>query len=202
MSVIRCLFSHLVERAEERGYTIHHVMPCIVHIDGDYVSVDTEHMAYPAPNKTPEEIEAQAQKINEYYASLNSQFGDRMREHFEQQQIGVKPRGPQPAGAPDLPIGRGPGTELKKLLAKIGIHSTATCSCNARAQLMDEKGAAWCRENETAIIGWLREEATKRALPFVDLAGKLLLRRAIALAEAAEKKRKQQEAQDAKASNG
>ncbi len=74
---------------------------------------------------------------------------------------------------------RGPGTELKKLLALVGIQATTTCSCNKRAKVMDDKGPEWCEANEDEILGWLREEATKRKLPFVDLAGRLLIRRAI-----------------------
>jgi hypothetical protein len=94
---------------------------------------------------------------------------------------------PQPA-APPAPT-HGPGTELKKLLARIGITSTPSCSCNARARAMDENEArepGWCEANLDEIVGWLREEATKRGLPFVDLAGRMLVRRAIGNARKAE----------------
>jgi hypothetical protein len=74
---------------------------------------------------------------------------------------------------------RGPGTELKSLLSKVGITSTAGCSCNAKAKTMDEKGIAWCEENVETICDWLQEEATKRKLPFVRLAGKALIHLAI-----------------------
>jgi hypothetical protein len=74
----------------------------------------------------------------------------------------------------------GPGTELKKLLAKIGITATPNCSCNAKAQIMDANGVEWCEQHIDEIVGWLREEATKRKLPFVDMAGRLLVKRAIA----------------------
>ena len=83
---------------------------------------------------------------------------------------GKKPT-PQPEG--------GPGTELKKLLATIGITATPTCSCNARAKRMDQEGCDWCEEHLDEIVGWLREEATKRGLPFLDAAGRMLVRRAI-----------------------
>jgi len=73
----------------------------------------------------------------------------------------------------------GPGTELKKLLKKVGIVAKPNCSCNARARVMDEKGCDWCEQNIDTIVGWLREEAAKRKLPFVDMAGRLLGRRAI-----------------------
>ena len=77
------------------------------------------------------------------------------------------------------PESSGPGTELKVLLSRIGITSSPTCSCNARAKTMDEKGIAWCEENVETICDWLQEEATKRKLPFVRLAGKALIHLAI-----------------------
>lgn len=76
----------------------------------------------------------------------------------------------------------GPGTELKKLLKRIGITATPNCSCNARARKMDEMEArepGWCESHLEEIVGWLREEATKRKLPFLDAAGRVLVRRAI-----------------------
>jgi hypothetical protein len=81
------------------------------------------------------------------------------------------------------PVGYGPGTELKKMLATIGITAEPTCKCNARAAEMDRMEKAfpgWCEANIDLIVGWLREEAERRKLPFVDLAGKLLVKRAIA----------------------
>lgn len=101
------------------------------------------------------------------------------------------------AGPPQPPSGAaqtkaptsGPGTELKKLLSKIGITATPNCSCNARARRMDEEEArhpGWCEEHLEEIVGWLREEATKRGLPFVDMAGRMLVRRAIKNAKRAE----------------
>ncbi len=81
------------------------------------------------------------------------------------------------------PVGYGPGTELKKMLATIGITAEPGCKCNARAAEMDRMEKAspgWCEANIDLIVGWLREEAERRKLPFVDLAGKLLVKRAIA----------------------
>lgn len=74
----------------------------------------------------------------------------------------------------------GPGTELKKLLEKFGIHSKANCSCNKRAQYMDYAGNDWVEENIDTVVSWLEEEAKKRRLPFVKTAGKILVKRAIA----------------------
>jgi hypothetical protein len=74
----------------------------------------------------------------------------------------------------------GPGTELKKLLAKVGITATPDCACNARAAEMDRQGVEWCEAKLDTIVGWLREQAEARGLPFLDVAGRLLVRRAIA----------------------
>jgi hypothetical protein len=94
------------------------------------------------------------------------------------------PRTPRPGFEPKpeepLPETKGPGTEMKKLLAKIGITSSPDCQCNARARYMDEQGPEWCEQNMAEILGWLREEAEKRKLPFVDFAGRLLVKKAIA----------------------
>jgi len=80
---------------------------------------------------------------------------------------------------PSAPPTHGPGTELKKLLAKVGITASPDCSCNARAAEMDRQGVEWCEANLDTIVGWLREQAEARGLPFLDLAGRLLVRRAI-----------------------
>ena len=87
----------------------------------------------------------------------------------------------------------GPGTELKKLLSKIGITATPNCSCNARARRMDEEEArhpGGCEEHLEEIVGWLREEATKRGLPFMDMAGRMLVKRAIRNARRKQEKQK------------
>lgn len=79
---------------------------------------------------------------------------------------------------------RGPGTELKKLLAGWPLYITASpdCVCNARAAEMDrleQEQPGWCEDNLDTIVGWLREQAEARGLPFLDLAGRMLVRRAI-----------------------
>lgn len=79
----------------------------------------------------------------------------------------------------------GPGTELKKLLANVGIHAMPNCECNARARTMDANGCEWCEANIDQIVGWLREEAAKRGLPFVNTAGRMLVRQAISNARKA-----------------
>ena len=86
----------------------------------------------------------------------------------------------QSAAIAEPPPTHGPGTELKALLARVGITASPDCSCNARAAEMDRQGVEWCEANIDTIVGWLREQATARGLPFLDLAGRLLVRRAIA----------------------
>jgi hypothetical protein len=71
------------------------------------------------------------------------------------------------------------GLALKRLLARVGIVATANCSCNAKAMQMDIWGCDKCEENTDVIVGWLREEAEKRGLPFLDAAGRLLVKKAI-----------------------
>jgi hypothetical protein len=45
---------------------------------------------------------------------------------------------------------------------------------------MDAMGVDWCEQNVDLIVSWLKEEAQKRGLPFIDLAGRVLVNRAIA----------------------
>jgi len=138
---------YLLQRCSQRGYTLEEVRPCIVSEDGDQVTVDETHEAYP-------------------------------RE--------AKPGFVPPQAKPPAPTS-GPGTELKKLLSLVGITATPNCSCNARARTMDANGCEWCEAHLDEIVGWLREEATKRKLPFVDMAGRVLVRRAISNARRAQK---------------
>jgi hypothetical protein len=147
--MIICPRSHLSVRCSQRGYTLDEVKSCIVSEDGDQITVDVDHPAYPRtakPGYTPQ-----------------PEIGYTIRPS--------KPRSSAPTS--------GPGTELKKLLKLVGITASPTCSCNTRARTMDANGCDWCEANIDTIVGWLREEATKRKLPFVDLAGRLLVKRAI-----------------------
>jgi len=93
-----------------------------------------------------------------------------------------KYRGPKAAKpSPPKVESHGPGTELKSLMKKVGIVSSPTCSCNARARKMDEMGIEWCESEDgmKTILGWLREESEKRGLPFVEFGAKVLVKRAI-----------------------
>jgi hypothetical protein len=83
-----------------------------------------------------------------------------------------------------VPRPRGPGTEMKALLAGWPLYITASenCPCNRHAAQMDAWGVDGCAARQDRIVGWLRAEASKRGLPFVDAAGRMLVRRAISRA--------------------
>jgi hypothetical protein len=94
------------------------------------------------------------------------------------------PRSPKPGHEqpPPQPVGHGPGTELSKLLKRFGIEPTPTCSCRAKAAEMDAWGCDECSKPERIdeVVAVMRAEAQARGLPFLDAAGRLLVRRAIA----------------------
>ena len=94
------------------------------------------------------------------------------------------PKSPKIVEKPKVEIvPEGPGTELKKLLKLIGITSTPNCSCNAKANIMNQMGSQWCKDNIDTIIEWLRVEAQKRNLPFIEYGAKKIIQLAIYRAE-------------------
>ena len=142
----------LMQRCNQRGYTLEEVMACVVKQEGDIWTIDETHPSYP---KVPKPFAQQPKFL------------------------------PQPPGAID--IGEGPGTELKKLLKLIGITSSPTCGCNAKAKKMNENGIKWCKDNIDTIVDWLREESEKRNIPFFVYGAKKLVKFAIGRAEKANK---------------
>jgi hypothetical protein len=76
----------------------------------------------------------------------------------------------------------GPGTELSSLLKRFGINPTPTCQCRAMSQQMDAWGCDEASKPERIdeVVAVMRAEAATRGLPFLDVAGRLLVRRAIA----------------------
>lgn len=75
----------------------------------------------------------------------------------------------------------GPGTELSRLLKRFGIEPTPTCACRAKAAEMDAWGPDECSKPEriAEVVAVMRAEAEARGLPFLDAAGRMLVRRAI-----------------------
>jgi hypothetical protein len=78
---------------------------------------------------------------------------------------------------------RGPGTELKKLLSKLGFRPAQNCKCNQHIQEMNMRGIEWCSENIPVITEWLREEAQRAQLPFFAPGAKIIIRKAISNAK-------------------
>jgi hypothetical protein len=94
------------------------------------------------------------------------------------------PAYPRASRLPESPAtpAHGPGTELSKLLKRFGIEPTPTCSCRAKAAQMDAWGCDECSKPERIdeVVAVMRAEAEARGLPFLDIAGRVLVRRAIA----------------------
>ena len=145
--MIICDKIHLFIRCEQRGYALDEVLTCVVAMNGDEWTIDTDHPAYPRHSKP-----------------------------------GFVPPRPE---AP--PTSSGPGTELSRLLKRFGIEPTPTCACRAKAAHMDALGPDECAKPERIeeVVAVMREEAAARGLPFLDAAGRLLVRRAIANARRA-----------------
>ena len=88
------------------------------------------------------------------------------------------------------PKGYGVGTELSANLKWWGIEAAPGCTCEARANRMDEEGIEWCSNNRALIFNWLKEEAEKRnrdpgqkKVMFVPMAAGLIIRRSISSAK-------------------
>jgi len=92
------------------------------------------------------------------------------------------PPAPSAAITEPAPPTQGPGTELSKLLKRFGIEPTPTCQCRAMQQKMDQWGCDEASKPERIdeVVAVMRSEAEARGLPFLDIAGRLLVRRAIA----------------------
>jgi hypothetical protein len=82
--------------------------------------------------------------------------------------------------------GGGPGTELKAMLAQVGIVASPSCSCNLYAAEMDRHGPDWCERHIDTIVDWMALEAKRRGLPMPRLVGLHLVRRAIRRARRAQ----------------
>lgn len=68
---------------------------------------------------------------------------------------------PDAERAQAMPLG-GPGTELKAMLAELGIHDWHDCGCSDMAAQMDLWGVAGCEENRPGIVLHLQTKARER----------------------------------------
>lgn len=182
--MITCDKKHLEARCHERGYALSEVMPCVVKQEGDMWTIDTASPHYPQEHR----------EVCVFDAAPTANGGGMAVYRCRYCGAGIATSSSPPSAKPcparkHPPLARsvpssGPGTELKKLLGRIGITATPTCSCNRRAKEMDSHGIEWCRDNLDLIAGdWLAGEAKKRKLPYSVFAGKKLVQLAIALAE-------------------
>lgn len=78
----------------------------------------------------------------------------------------------------------GPGCQLKRILEAWGFVAQPGCKCAARAAIMDDWGPDECSKPDRAkeILGWLKDEADARGLPFISTVAALGVKRAIWLA--------------------
>lgn len=77
---------------------------------------------------------------------------------------------------PPPPLNAGPGTELHKLLAELGIKPDASCGCAAMQAKMDAWGPNGCREHEAEILEHLTAAYKSTDWPTVLTAGTRALR--------------------------
>jgi hypothetical protein len=73
----------------------------------------------------------------------------------------------------------GPGTILSGMFGTLGIKSSPTCSCKRHALEMNAKGNQWCEDNLSTILSWLKDESSKRKIPFVESLVSLIVKKAI-----------------------
>src|SRR5690349_16560691 len=73
----------------------------------------------------------------------------------------------------------GPGTELKKLIAKLGLTAKPGCKCNQRRLIRNQWCPDKCLENIDTIVDWLSEEAERAKLPFTAIGARIIVKRAI-----------------------
>ena len=70
------------------------------------------------------------------------------------------------------------------MLARFGFHQSESCGCASMSAQMDAWGCdeASRPERIEEVVAVMRAEAKARGLPFLDLAGRMLVRRAISIA--------------------
>jgi hypothetical protein len=66
-----------------------------------------------------------------------------------------------PAKEPPQVPAEGPGTELKKILASLGVNPSPSCDCNGKAAQMNIWGVKFCRANLETIVGWMKDGAPR-----------------------------------------
>jgi hypothetical protein len=80
---------------------------------------------------------------------------------------------------PAYPSG-GAGQKLEQLLKWLLIRPASGCKCQERARTMDLHGPEWVKENKDTVVGWLREAAAGRGIPFFEPIARGLINKAVA----------------------
>lgn len=157
--------------------------PLAVTIECDLLFIDTKHTA----EQLRQELEKHADNVHKYIALHDTHiYGNTgedggpgllvaLKEFLNKNQewkpiyhvtnnhgFTVISRNPDPAKVIQLFTPEyGPGTELKAILAKLGILAGPHCACNKRAEDMNKWGVKGCNENFDIIVGWIKEGAPK-----------------------------------------
>lgn len=78
-------------------------------------------------------------------------------------------------------ITSGPGSELAKLLSRVWIQKTSSCSCEQMGKKMNMWGPDECEKPHRMqeIVDTLKRSAADRGLPFIESVARLIVRRAI-----------------------
>lgn len=89
-----------------------------------------------------------------------------------------------PEGTCTMPIAQenvppGVGSQIKRILGRLGIKASKSCGCNQKAKDIDRLGVSWAKKNKAKIVAMLKEEAGKRRLPFSSTAATGLVNLAI-----------------------
>jgi hypothetical protein len=91
-------------------------------------------------------------------AILSTEQQEQYRKNWATLAAGAKPK---PNKRSKQTPQHGPGTELKKLLAELGITNFAGCGCGNKMRQMNRWGVEGCRENFATIRGWIAEAQAK-----------------------------------------
>jgi len=159
MITVRMPAALFVDHCQRYGYSVEEVMPCVLESSGDHFLVDQASGFFPV---VPKPGGGRSSPVREFGSGVHGQI-----------------------------TAAGPGAELSSLLKRFGIEPSPTCACRAKAAQMDAWGCDECSKPERIeeVVAVMREEAKARGLPFVDIAARLLVRRAIANARKAEARR-------------
>lgn len=107
--------------------------------------------------------------------------------HAKRQLGDTQPKVARPQRQCEKKSVRGVGTYLRAILKRLGYKSKGACKCSERAREMNKNGIQWCKDNVDTIVGWLKEEAERQKVVFFERGARLIVWRAIAMADKRQK---------------